>query len=279
MIASNFIYCRPDTIEEAAAVYAKLNQEGKTPVYYGGGSEIISMSRAGSIKPGAVIDLKAIPQCSILELGETELMIGGAVTLHSIRESKLFALLGTAVSRIADHTNQCRITLGGNLCGTIRYREASLPLMLTDAEIVLHGPGGLRQVPIHAVFQERMKLEPGEFVCRIKIARPYLTAPFMHIKKTTNEKIDYPLVNVSAVIIDGRLRVAFSGLCPFPFRSTEIEAVLNDGAAAVESRINQAVNLIPAPALADVEGSGDYRIFVWKNTLRQVLERAKHDLV
>lgn len=279
MIASNFIYCRPDTMEEASSVYARLDREGKSPVYYGGGSEIITMSRAGSIEPGAVIDLKAIPECNVLGLDEQELTIGGAVTLHSIRESKLFSLLGTAAGRIADHTNQCRITLGGNLCGTIPYREASLPLLLADAEIVLYGSGGWRKISIHTVFRERMRIEPGEFVCQLKIARRHLNVPFIHVKKTTNEKIDYPLVNVSAIVIDGRLRTAFSGLCPYPFRSAEIEALLNDQAATIEERISKAASSLPASAVTDVEGSGEYRLFVWKNTLRQVLERAKHDLV
>ncbi|MCL2033774.1 MAG: FAD binding domain-containing protein [Oscillospiraceae bacterium] len=277
MIASDFIYCRPDTLKEAATVYAKLAGEGKSPVYYGGGSEIITMSRAGSIAPGAVIDLKSIPECKVLEQNGAALMIGGAVTLRSIRESKLFPLLGAAAGRIADHTNQCRITLGGNLCGTIRYREASLPLMLTDAEVVLYGSGGERKASMLTIFRERMRLLPGEFICGVNIDARYLYAPFMHIKKTANEKIDYPLVNVSAIIIDGRIRAAFSGLCAFPFRSMEIEAVLNDKTASISSRIDKAADLLPAPALADAEGLSQYRIFVLKNTLCNVLERLRHD--
>lgn len=279
MIASNFIYCRPDTAEEAASVYSQLDWESKSPVYYGGGSEIITMSRSGSVKPGAVIDLKAIPECNVLELDGTGLTIGGAVTLHNIRESKLFAFLGTTAGRIADHTNQCRITLGGNLCGTIQYREAALPLLLADAVVILHSPRGRRSVSIHAVFCERMRLEPGEFVCQVKIDGRFLTVQFMHVKKTTNEKIDYPLVNISAIIIDGKLRAAFSGLCPFPFRSADIEAALNEPTSDIESRIKKAAGLLPAPAVTDVEASGEYRLFVWKNTLRKILERLKHDMV
>ena len=105
MIAFNFVYCKPNTLQEAAEAFETLEREGKSPVYYGGGSEIITMSRAGSISPGGVIDLKAIPECNVLERNEEELTLGGGVSLHAIRESKLFPLLGTAAGRIADHTN------------------------------------------------------------------------------------------------------------------------------------------------------------------------------
>ncbi len=142
MIPLDWVYCRPDTLAEAASAYVDFLKKGLSPVYYGGGSEIITMSRAGSIQPGAVVDLKGIPECLELKRDADKLIIGTANSLSQISESKLFPLLGTAAGRIADHTNQCRITLGGNLCATIIYRETSLPLLLCDAKVVLCGPKG-----------------------------------------------------------------------------------------------------------------------------------------
>ena len=49
MIPFDFIYCRPNTLSEALEAYSQLKSEEKGPVYYAGGSEIITMSRAGSI--------------------------------------------------------------------------------------------------------------------------------------------------------------------------------------------------------------------------------------
>jgi xanthine dehydrogenase FAD-binding subunit len=272
MIPFDFIYCRPDSLEEAADAWRQLRTEGRSAVYYAGGSEIISMCRSGSIRPDAVIDIKNIPECRTLMSEGQSLHIGAACTLNQIKESKLFPLLGLACGRIADHTNQCRITLGGNLCGTVIYRETSLPLLLSDADITLYGPVGPRTVPFQSIFYGRMKLIPGEFIVQAHIPAWALHAPHAHIKRTANEAIDYPLVGLAAIRKDDRLRTAFTGICSRPFRSAQMEAVLNDRTVSSDMRAEKAAGLLPEPAHSDVEGSGEYRIFVLKNMLHALLE-------
>lgn len=174
--------------------------------------------------------------------------------------------------RIADHTNQCRITLGGNLCGTIIYRETSLPLLLSDAEITLYGPEGERTVSFPNVFNQRMQLEPGEMIVQIHVPAWALAACYVHVKNTANEKIDYPLVSIAAIWKKDKLRIAFSGVCSYPFRSTQIEKILNDRKKSCTERVEKAAELLPEPVYCDPEGSGDYRTFVFKNTLQTLLE-------
>ncbi len=276
MIPFDFVYCRPESLTEAAQVYAQGRAAGLNPFYYGGGSEIITMSRAGDIRPGLVIDVKAIPDCRTLGMDGETLALGAARTLNEIKESKLFPLLGTACGRVADHTNQCRITLGGNLCGTIIYRETALPLLLADAQVVLHGPEGRRAVPLAAVFGRRMQLRAGELVVELRAPAWALSAPYAHIKKTAQEKIDYPLVNVTALRAPEGLRAAFSGVCAFPFRSAAVERVLNDAALSPAQRAEAAAEALPAPVHGDVEDSAAYRRFVFQNTLRKLLEEWEH---
>jgi CO/xanthine dehydrogenase FAD-binding subunit len=272
MIPFEFIYCRPNSIKEATEAYNQLRCEGKDPTFYAGGSEIITMSRAGSIQPEAVIDLKDIPELNVLSRDQQCLHIGAACSLNRIRDAKLFHLLGLACGRIADHTNQCRITLGGNLCGTIIYRETSLPLLLSDADVAIAGPEGMRTVPFSSVFSSKIQLNSGEFLVSLQVPSWALEARYAHIKHTTNEKIDYPLVSVAALWKGNDLRTAFSGLCSHPFRSEEMEAVLNDHAITIKSRIEKAAELLPESAYGDVEGSGEYRVFILKQTLASLLE-------
>lgn len=273
MIADNFIYCKPETKRDAVKAYKKLKNDCNKVLYYGGGSEIITMARAGSNVPNAVIDIKGIPECNVLELKNDVLIIGGAVSLNDISESKLFPLLGTTGARIADHTNQCRITLGGNMCGTIIYRETVLPLLLADAKISIYGPGGRRTLPLSEIFHERILLDQGEFLYQIKIKKVMTETPFIHVKRTANEKIDYPLVTVCATQYKGKLRMAFSGICSFPFRSTEIEVVINNSQISTGEKLKLIHNLLPEPPLTDYEGSGEYRIFVMNNIIENILER------
>lgn len=272
MIPLDFIYCRPGSLEEASEAHTQLVQEGKNPVYYAGGSEIITLCRTGAIRPGAVIDIKDIPECRVLAADDRALHIGSVCTLNQVKESRLFDLLRLSCGRVADHTNQCRITLGGNLCGTVIYRETSLPLLLSDADVTLYGLEGERTVPFRSVFDGRMQLKPGELIVQVHVPQWALQARHFHVKRTQNDKIDYPLVSMAALWKDDFLRVAFSGVCSHPFRSEQMEAVLNDRSASCNPRAEKAAELLPEPAYSDVEGAGGYRVFILKNTLQALLE-------
>lgn len=272
VIPFDFAYLRPDALSEAVQAYTEFSSAGKSPLYYAGGSEIITMSRAGAIRPDAVIDIKRIPDLNALTVDESGLTLGAALTLNRIKETGLFPLMALAAGRIADHTNQCRITLGGNLCGTIRYRESSLPLMLSDAQAALFGPDGWRTLPFGSVFQGRMRLKPGEIVVSVSVPAWALAARHAHIKKTAHEKIDYPLVNITALWKGGVMRVAFSGLAEAPLRSPEAEAILNDRGASTRSRAVSAARLVSESVRGDAEGSREYRLFALRNALIELLE-------
>jgi CO/xanthine dehydrogenase FAD-binding subunit len=87
----------------------------------------------------------------------------------------------------------------------------------------MFGSQGLRTVPFQSVFHGRMRLKPSEVVVQVHVPGWALKAPLFHVKHTTNEKIDYPLVTAAALWKDGNMRIAFSGLCSYPFRSAKIE--------------------------------------------------------
>lgn len=272
MIAHDFVYAQPDTKEAAAALYTEFQNQALQPCYYGGGSEIITMCRSGSIRPGAVIDLKKIPEANQLQVQGDALIMGGCIPLRAIGDSKLFPLLGTVSGRIADHTNQCRITLGGNLCSTILYRETAQPLMLCGAELILFGPQGERTVPMREGFRHRMELGAGDMVLQVKVPQRYLGLRYCHVKKTANERIDYPLLSVSSIRHKGKMRFAFSGLLPYPFRSEEMEGALNQKDVPAMGRIEQALACLPQQPMTDYQGSGAYRLFVLQRTLAEMLE-------
>jgi CO/xanthine dehydrogenase FAD-binding subunit len=253
-------------------LFRELDAEGKTPVYYGGGSELISMARLGSLSFGAVIDIKSIPECRVCGCDDKRLHLGGAVTLSEIGESGLFPLLGSTAGRIADHTMQCRITLGGNLCSAIIYREAVLPLLLADASLTVAESDGLKEYRVHDIFRERLLLPKGACFVKAAVDKRFLKLPYFHVKKTKNEKIDYPLLTAAGLKADGFLRLAFSGLASYPFRSTDAEAVLNDAALQFDQRAQRIAELLSGVLLEDLSGSAEYRKFVLKNTVVQMLE-------
>ncbi|HID0821884.1 TPA: FAD binding domain-containing protein, partial [Clostridium botulinum] len=244
MIPFDFEYYKPETIEEAVQLYAQLNARGKKPLYYGGGTEIISMARAHNVYTETVIDVKGVSECNVQELRNDKLIIGSAVTLTQIAEANLFPLLGLTVQRIADHTIQDKITLGGNIAGTIIYREAVLPLLISNSEVLIAGSSGQKQILLKDIFDKRIQLNYGEFIVNVAVDSRFLSLPSLHAKRTKNDKIDYPLITLAALKDNNRINISFSGVCDYPFRSSLIEDYLNDTSLANDIRINNAINSI-----------------------------------
>ncbi len=272
MIPTKFEYYKMDTLEEAFQTFNELSLQGKNPMYYSGGTEIITMARANNIHMGAVIDIKGIPECCTMEMKDNKLNIGSAVTLSQISESKMFPLLGQTAARIADHTVQCKLTIGGNLCGTIIYKETSLPLMLCDSIVVIFGKNGRREVQFNQIFNKKLNLLPGELLVSLIIDERYFSLPYVHVKKTKSDKIAYPLMTVAALKKDNKIRIAFSGLYSYPFRNKEIENYINDEGINHKNKISQIIEQVSSSILNDAEGSSEYRKFVLKNTLENTFK-------
>jgi CO/xanthine dehydrogenase FAD-binding subunit len=271
MISFDFEYYKPTTVEEAVCVFQQADSNGKEPLYYSGGTEIISMARLNQLRTGAVIDIKGIPECNVLQIHQEQLVIGAAITLTALSETNLFPLLGETVRHIADYTNRNKITIGGNLCGKFIYREALLPFLLADSQVVLASTRGIRNVPIHRILNGKPRLEKGELLVQILSDSRYFDLPFVTVKKTKLEKIDYPLVRISALRTKEGIRVAFSGVSAIPFRSRKVEEALNAASLPLEERIENAIRIWPVPILNDILSSTAYRTFVLRNTLTDTM--------
>lgn len=274
MIPFDFDYYRPDTLEELSNLMKQLVIENKSPVYYGGGTEIISMARADSIRFDSVIDIKEIPECNILRIENNVLILGSAVTLTLIAESGLYPLLGETVTRIADHTIQDKITIGGNIAGTIIYREAALPLMLTSSRVkIMTESGGLQEVSFSSVFDGRLQLKKGECILQFLIDQSDLNLPYNHVKKTKIDKIDYPILSFSAIKKENAIHAAVSGLSQHPFLLND--SILNDINVPVSKRIENMIASVQDKIMNDLSGSKGYRIFMLTNVLRQMYDNFK----
>lgn len=271
MLPFDFDYFKPATLKEAVDLYQYFEQQGNKPMFISGGTELITLGRINLVYTEAVIDLKEIAECNQMQFSEEYLVLGSALTLIAIEEANLFPLLTKTASEVADHTARGKITLGGNICAQIFYREAVLPFLLADSRVVSVGSEGVRVVPINEIFREQLQLKEGEFLVQIATEKRFIEAPFFTFKRRQQWDTGYPLITVAAVNIDNEIRIAVSGLCPYPFRSQEVEAALNKRGIQVEERVNGALALLPEPILDDVEGSTEYRLFVLQNLMYDVL--------
>lgn len=262
MIPYEFDYYRPNTIKSAMNLSKELKTSGVKAIYYGGGTEFITMSRLHNIYADAVIDMKNIPECNVYEIDGDELVIGAGLTLTHIAELNLFPLLSMAVKRIADHTVQDKITLGGNLAGSIIYRESSLALLVANSDIVIGNIGETKRLPFNEYWIKDSKEKEGDLIIQLIVDKRYLDLPHAHVKRTKNEKIGYPLVSSVALKDGENVNIAFSGVCDTSFRLKKIEKVLNNSSVPIDERIDNMIKEVPFEILDDIVGTSGYRKFM-----------------
>ncbi|KAB2333243.1 xanthine dehydrogenase [Cytobacillus depressus] len=271
MIPFDFEYYRPSTFEEAVRTFHTLDNSGKNVIFLSGGTEFITMARMSHVSADAVIDLKGIAECQKLEIRGEKVVIGSAVTLNKIADTNIYPLLGQKLKGIADHTSRNKITLGGNLQSKLIYREAVLPLLLAEATIKVAGSNGIEFFPIAEVFNQTLNLKHGQFLMQVLVDREYTELPYISLKKTKMSKVGYPIVSLAAFAKDKKICAAFSGVCEYPFRSEQIEEILNDFSIPLKDRIMEAIKLLPSPIVNDIWASAEYREFVFQNTIQEML--------
>ncbi len=259
------------TIKEALELFYFFRNQNKKPMYYAGGTEILTLGRLNIIDPDIIIDIKEIKECNLFEFNQDYLLSGAALTLTYIEEKNLFPLLTNTSMEIADHTARNKITLGGNVCGQIFYREAVLPFLLCDSQVIVAGINGIQTSPIEQIFHQTFQFEEGQFLIQFLTEKQYCSLPFISIKKRQQWDTGYPLLTIASIKVENQLRFAFSGLCAYPFRSKQMESELNNSSLTIEERIQNALQFIPGEVLNDVEGSNEYRLFVLRNTLEEII--------
>lgn len=273
MISYDFEYYRPETYEKAIEVFKSKLDEGKNPVYYSGGTETVTYARTKIIKTGAVIDLKAIEETNEFSEEENKLVYGSSLNLNDIIEKTSFKLMSDVIGKIADHTVRNRLTIGGNVCGRLFYREGILPVMVSDGVLVIAGENGIRRQNIMDGFDKRIKLAPGEILLQIEIDKKYIEYPYINTRKERSGEIDYPLFHISALKVNDYVKYAFSGLCPFPFRDIEIEKILNDRSIEEKERVIQAANMLPSNIIDDIHSSREFRKHLFENELLDIVKQ------
>jgi len=271
VIPFDFQYLQPTSLEEAIEAFARAEEDGLQPVYWAGGTEILTFGRTMELSCGAVVDLKEIPELRRHELRDGEIHLGAALTLAEVCERDLFPLLTKAAGRVADHTARYKITLGGDIAGRVPYREAALPFLLAESSRArLRSSMGERTVPFAEVFDGALRLErPDEVLVELTLDEDDARCPAFHRKETRLDWVDYPLLTLAGLRRGDEVRFAFSGLTAEPFRSGTMERALAGRGSPME-RAERALEEVPGQVMDDIHGTAAYRRFVARTALEDL---------
>lgn len=271
MVDFDFTFLQPKTIKEAQRAYRTYTDDGKKVMYFGGGTEFISRARHGEMNVDIVIDIKHIPECQVYEVIDGELVIGAGVTLSTVTDHDLFPLLSSVIRKIATRTARNKISIGGNVCSDLPYKEVCLPFLLAESHLIIATEEGL----VERSMKELTKLKADEFIVQIITDEEMVKKPFFHVKRTRQSQINYPIVTMATMEVNRHLRVAMSGLYDEPIRSKKMEEVINQKEGTTEELSKEGLKIISKNVIDDDLASKDYRRFVFKTILQQILAERK----
>lgn len=275
MISFDFDYYQAETTEEAVEKYLELVDDNKNVSYYNGGTEIVTYARKDKMNFDTVIDIKNIPECTVLEENNGEITIGASIPLNTVVEKNDFPLLSKSSKAIADHTTRNQITIGGNITGRLPFKEALLPLLVAEAQVKTYSKDGFKTKPINEVFDKRMKLAKEEILIQIIIDKEKTKFPYYQERKVKQSDTDYPIMHMAALKDNGTIKFALSSLCAFPFRNKDIENILNDDSISREKKINKTIDNLPVPINSNLRGGKEYKEMIFRNSLNRCLDELR----
>ncbi len=260
MINFDFDYYKPIQLDEAYNLMSELVSQGKTAVYYSGGTELMTSFRKGNIKTDAVIDIKDIVDIKLISTGNDVVTMGACASLNELIDGLNEPFLSDVFIKIADHTVRNAITLGGNICGRLPYKEAILPLIALDATVVIYTSDGLVEQPIKELFDKKLKINKGDIVYQIKYNIKEVTA-YSAKRITESTEIDYPIVHVFASLGNDSIFVGLSGYASYP---------IFNRFSLTDSSVESVYTHFSSKAKTDIKSSKAYREHLLKVALKSI---------
>ncbi len=176
--------------------------------------------------------------------------------------------------------NEYHCLFGGALCYIVHPSDTAPILTALGASLSVAGPRGTRTIPLDEFYvlpaDDAMRdnvLEQGEFVTEVMIPEPASGLRTSYRKERDRGAWDFALAGVAlAIRFDGGRvadpRVVLSGAAPIPWRSREVEQVI-DG-----QQINAAVAVEAAEAaMVDARplGKNGYKVQLFKGLIEEEL--------
>jgi carbon-monoxide dehydrogenase medium subunit len=284
-----FDYHRPDSLDEALALFSELGADAKP---LAGGQSLVPAMNFRLARPGVLVDLNRIESLAgIEETADGGLRIGAMTRQRAVERSPAVArrapLLADAMPWIAHPQIRNRGTIGGSLAHADPSAELPAVMLALDARIVVRSRAGARTIAASEFFTGILStaLEPTELLTAVELPPPreHAGAAFVEVARRHG---DYALVGVGAVIVLDRggacseARVALLSIGDTPVLARAAMAVLagqRPGATAIEEAARAAAERDVDPP-ADIHASSAYRRHLTRvlvgRALRSALARA-----
>ncbi len=267
MKPAQFDYAAPKTIEEAAALLAASNGDGKI---IAGGQSLMPMINFRLVKPAILIDINRIEGLDRIELEGNRVRIGATVRHCRTATDPLISEHLPVVHEAMHHVAHMTVRNRGTFCGSVAHADpaAEMPMMtrFLDGTIVAFSVRGERRIPAAEFFVGSLvnSLEPDELVTAVEIDAipPDAGWGFEEFAKRHG---DFALACFATTLraVGGRakdVRVGMMGVGETPMRLREIEDIV-DGTDVSDMMLDEVAKRLTdiLTPNTDIHASADYR--------------------
>lgn len=279
----SFVYHEPRTLEQAVGL---LKQYGAGARLLAGGTDLMVLYNRHKVAVDHLINLQAVPGLSGIVNGDG-IRIGAMTTHRKIELSELLREQATALPEASRTVGGVQIrnlgTLGGNLCNASPAADTVPALLALNAEVVLTGPEGERQLPLDqfVLGPRRTALQPGEILTAVWLPSPAPRTGSAFLKAGRRKAMEISLVCVAAAVTlaaDGtcaEVRIGLGAVAPKGIRAAAAEAVLR-GKPLTEENLRAAGRAAAAECspISDVRGSAEYRRMLVEGMVPRAVRKA-----
>lgn len=203
-----------------------------------GGTNLIVDARVGKLKPETVIDISVLGELRGVEVADSEIVIGAAVTIAELLTNPAIQehanVLFSACQTFANTLIRNRATIGGNLANNAPCADTIPALLVLNADVDLASAAGTRRIALNEFLVEPFttQRQADEILTAIRFPIPSKTA-IGRFKKMGLRKISCMAKVDVAMLLDFDndgtcvdARIALGAASPVSLRVREAEDVL-----------------------------------------------------
>ena len=260
---------RPETLAEALEIKA----ERPDSVPLAGGTDLMVAINFRETRPGAILDLTAVPELREWAPDDGRVRVGAGVTYTRLIEELGDRLPGLAIASR---------TVGGNLATASPAGDGLPPLYTADAFVELASVRGTRRVPVaeFVTGPKRTVIEPDELIAAFDVAAA--AGPQQFAKVGTRNAMVIAVCSLALALWPEQRRVAacVGSAGPTPLVATEAEEFIagaldwDGGSAIPDEALARFGDLVAGCArpIDDVRGTAPYRSYAVGVLARRTLQ-------
>jgi carbon-monoxide dehydrogenase medium subunit/xanthine dehydrogenase FAD-binding subunit len=166
---------RPSNLEEALE---QLNQQGYDGQLIAGGTDLVIEIKHHPYEKSTLIDISHLKELRFIEVGETEICIGGGTKFSDIvshRELKRICYgLWEACKSVGSPQIRNVGTIGGNICNGSPAADSVPPLLALDAQVIIKDAVKTRMMALKDFYIDKGKVDlaANELLYAIRFRKP-----------------------------------------------------------------------------------------------------------